>query len=465
MLFASWAIDFYARLGTGFPAWMTFEIDGTVLAATIAATVGSLVVAGLLPAWLASRTDALDVLKQGGRGHTHPLVSRLTGGLVVGQIALTAALLVASLLLVKSVAGRYALDFGFDLGSVLTGRMNFETDYHNDNDLQSVQARLLQQLRASPHFTHAAFTSRRGNLTGNFGAVQLENRPEQKITASVEIVSDGYFATLGLRPLQGREFEPGDTPNKPAPALVNATFAKKYFPGESPLGLRLRSDPNAPWCTIVGIVPDTLMQGPLDAQRDGAGVFLPISASPQSYATLVVRGHAASPEKLVEPLRREIFAVNPHLAIYLVKTPKRGLDNSLEQVRTVMQLFSVFGAVAIVLAAVGLYGVAAFSVSQRTPEFGIRMALGAAPREIVKMVLQQGALRLSLGGVAGLGLAFALAPVAGAANAALLYNVSPRDPAVYALVFALLASVTGLACLIPARRAAKVDPMIALRAE
>jgi putative ABC transport system permease protein len=465
MLFASWAIDFYARLGTGFPAWMTFEIDGTVLAATIAATVGSLVVAGLLPAWLASRTDALDVLKQGGRGHTHPLVSRLTGALVVGQIALTAALLVASLLLVKSVAGRYALDFGFDLGSVLTGRMNFETDYHNDNDLQSVQARLLQQLRASPHFTHAAFTSRRGNLTGNFRAVQLENRPEQKITASVEIVSDGYFATLGLGPLQGREFEPGDTPNKPAPALVNATFAKKYFPGESPLGLRLRSDPNASWCTIVGIVPDTLMQGPLDAQRDGAGVFLSISASPQSYATLVVRGHAASPEKLVEPLRREIFAVNPHLAIYLVKTPKRGLDNALEQVRTVMQLFSVFGAVAIVLAAVGLYGVAAFSVSQRTPEFGIRMALGAAPREIVKMVLQQGALRFSLGGVAGLGLAFALAPVAGAANAALLYNVSPRDPAVYALVFALLASVTGLACLIPARRAAKVDPMEALRAE
>jgi predicted permease len=466
VLLATWAVDFYAGNNAGFPPWMTFTIDGPVLAATLVVAIGSVVIAGLLPAWLASRAEALEVLKQGGRGHTHPLVNRLTGGLVVVQIALTAALLVASLLLVKSVRSRYALNFGYDLGRVLTGRMNFETDYKTNEEVLAIQTQLLRQLRASPQFAGAAFSSRRnGLMTGGSGAAQIEGREDQPAPAAFDIISDGYFATLGLRPLAGREFELTDTPDKPVPALVNATFARKYFPGESALGHRVRAGMSDPWCTIVGVVPDTLAQGPVDTRNDGAGWFLPSSAAPQVYATLVVRPRAGTPAQLVEPLRREILKVNPNLAIYAIDTPQGALRNVLAQVWAVMQIFTAFGVAAIVLAAVGLYGVAAFSVSQRTHEFGIRMALGAAPRQIMEMVLRQGALRLALGAGTGLTLAFALAHVVGSANAALLYNVSPRDPAVYALVFALLTVATAFACFIPARRATKVDPMVALRAE
>src|SRR5581483_11949332 len=239
--------------------------------------------------------------------------------------------------------------------------------------------------------------------------------------------------------------------------LVNATFARKYFPQESPLGQHLRASATDPWSTIVGVVPDTLVQGPLDAQADGAGVFFCSAALPPAYATLVVRPRGTTPAaRLSETLRREILRVDPRLAIYQLETPRHGLDLTLAQVRTVTQLFTLFGAVAMVLSAVGLYGVAAFSVSQRTQEFGIRMALGAAPRQIMRLVLRQGGMRFVIGAAAGLGLACAAAGLFGAANAALLYKVNPRDPVVYAAVFGLLALATLVACLVPARRATKV---------
>ncbi len=464
VLFAAWTTDAASGLAGSLPPWMKFELDGTVLAFTVAATVGAVLLSGLLPALLAARTAPLEVLKESGHGHTSRAVARVTGALVVGQIALTGALLVTSLLLVKSVNSRYALDFGYNLDSVLAGRINFEVSSRDGEEQRIAQARFLQHLRTVPPLTHAAFTSRRNLMTNLSDAVQVEGRESESFPVSAEFVSDGYFATLGLRPLQGREFEPTDTPEKPAVVLVNASFVRKYFPRGDAVGHRLRDDPKSPWGTIVGIVPDTLMQGPLDARSDGAGLFIPLTANAQPYVTLVVRGRTA-PAQLVDVVRREIAALDPNLAIYGLDTPRGFLRTALAQTRTAMTLFSLFGFVAVVLSVVGLYGVAAFSVSQRTQEFGIRIALGAAPRDIMRIVLAQGGGRFALGALLGIGLAFALTRIAGAALHNLLYKTSPHDPATYAFVTALLAVATLAACLVPARRATRVDPMIALRAE
>ena len=470
VLLAAWAVDFYSGLmatlpgAATLPPWMHFEIDRTVLAFTVGVTALAVLVSGLLPAFIASRTDSLDVLKEGGRGHTNRFVNRITGGLVVGQIALTCALLIGSLLLVKSVANRYALDFGYDLDSVLAGRINFEVSSRDNEEQRIAQARFLQHLRNTPQLTHAAFTSRRNLMTNFADTLQIEGRENGSFPVSSEFVSDGYFATLGLRPLQGREFEPTDTPDKPAVVLVNASFARKYFSHGDAVGHRVRGDPKVPWTTIVGVVPDTLMQGPLDARSDGAGLFIPLTASGQPYVTLVVRGRTA-PAQLVEVVRREIARLDPNLAIYTLNTPRGFLRLALGQVRAVTTMFSLFGLVAVVLSVVGLYGVAAFSVSQRMQEFGVRMALGAAPRDILWLVLVQGAGRFLLGGVGGIGLAFALTRLGGTAFNNLLYHVSPHDPATHAIVLGLLALATLAACLVPARRAMRIDPVEALRAE
>jgi hypothetical protein len=278
----------------------------------------------------------------------------------------------------------------------------------------------------------------------------------------LEFVSDGYFAALGLRPIAGREFEPDDRGDRQFVVLVNESFARKHFGNENPLGRRIRAREGDTWRTIIGVVPDTMMQGPLDQRRDGSAVFVPTEALPMGYLTLVARGHEPA-ERLTNALRRELAKVEPNLAIYGLETPKNHLKTALAQSRTVASLFAIFGAVSVALAAVGLYGVMSFAVTRRTQEFGIRLALGAKRRDIMRMVMAQGVRPLALGVALGIGLALALVQFGGAAIAGFLYQVSPHDPLVYVGVVALLAVATVMACFFPARRATKVDPMVALR--
>ena len=470
---AYWAIGFFAGvMGTlptqALPSWMFFKIDGRVLGFTVAATALSVILSGLLPALAAARANLLEALKESSRGHTSRFVRRFTGGLVVGQIALTCALLICSLLMIKSITNQFALNFGFDLDGVLAGRMNFEAEYRTDDERRSAVRRILTHLRSSQQFTHAAFTDRRNMMTNDTFHGQIEGRtyarPEDRLESWLEFVSDGYFATLGLSPIAGREFEPGDTGDREFVLLVNESFARKHFGDETPLGHRLRAREGDTWRTIIGVVPDTMMQGPLDQQRDGSAIFVPTEALPLSYLTLVVRGHEPAGH-LTQALRRELTKVEPNLAIYSVDTPKNHLKNALAQSRTVASLFAIFGVVSVVLAAIGLYGVMSYAVSRRTQEFGIRMALGAQRRDIMRMVMTQGGRRLLLGTALGIGLSLALVQIGGAAVSSFLYQVNPRDPLVYVGVVVLLAAATVMACFLPARRATKVDPMAALRCE
>ena len=387
---------------------------------------------------------------------------------MVGQIALTCALLISSLLLIKSITRQFDLNFGFDLDGVLAGRMNFEAEYRDDDERRAAFRRILTHLRSSPQFTNAAFTTRRNMMTNETFHGEIEGRtyarPEDRLESWLEFVSDGYFATLSLRPIAGREFEPGDRGDKQFVALVNESFARRHFNNESPLGRRIRAREGDTWRTIIGVVPDTLTQGPIEQRRDGSAIFVPTEALPMGYLTLVARGREPA-ERLTNALRRELAKVEPNLAIYGLETPKNHLKTALAQGRTVASLFSIFGAVSVALATVGLYGVMSFAVNRRAQEFGIRLALGAERRDIMRMVMAQGARQLTLGVALGIGLALALVQLGGAAVAGFLYKVSPHDPMVYVGVVALLAMATVTACFFPARRATKVDPIMALKSE
>jgi predicted permease len=453
------------------PPWLTFEINRPVLEFTLTASTVSVLVAGLLPARSASRTNPIEALRDGARGYTGSAAARVMRSLVIGQIALTCALLVASLLLVRSIINRQNQSLGYDAGAIMTGRMNLETDFRRE-ELRAFYPRLLSAFRATPGVTHVALTSRGSVAGAGFVEFELEGRPtavgDEPRRARVDTVSDGYFATLGLRPLAGREFTPEDGgENRPLVVIINQPFATRHFPNTNPVGQRLRLGQQQKFfpATIIGVVPDTLMQGPVDSEgSDGAGLFVPLAANPPFYVSVVARGHLP-PLQLFDPLRRSAAKLNPGLAIYSATTPEQSFERALLSSRIIAGMFSIFALVAVVLAALGLYGVVSLAVTQRVHEFGIRMALGAHGREIMRIVLRQGAMQLALGISVGITVSLALIRLGGSMFGGFLFQVSPHDPLVFGGVVLILGFATLIACVFPARFAAKVDPIIALRAE
>jgi len=321
-------------------------------------------------------------------------------------------------------------------------------------------------------------------FSGN-GPVELEGKQyksdKDRAVTNFENVTDGYFATTGQKLLEGRDFTMADNDVKLPVAVVNATFARKHFGNESPLGRRFRTVGNNgtlfdPWRTIIGVVSDVRMLGPFNSQNDNSGFYTPFTGfvfgdgkpviNGLQFATVIVKQRGdARPESFAPALRAAINRVDPNLPLYFVATPKTNLDGFLAQNRIVAVMFAIFGAIAVVLASAGLYGVMSFAVNQRTQEFGIRMALGADTRTILGMVLRQGAWQIGIGLVLGLALTLAFSIIGEAGIKNFLFEISPRDPLTYTAVALLLAAVSFLATLIPARRATRVDPMIALRAE
>jgi putative ABC transport system permease protein len=469
------------------PAYITFDIDRSVLLAVVVATVLATLASGLIPAWIASRASAVEALKESGRGNTSRAISVITRGLVVFQILVTCVLLIGSLLQVKSILRQQRLDYGYDTASLLAARMALmEGAYPTPEARKLFFDQLLRELRASSDFEAAALTNRRQMTFSGFGPIEIEGRVYKTETdrpnANFEQVSDGYFATLGAKILEGRDFLDYDTDAKLPIAIVNSAFAHKYFGNESALGRRFRTVGNngqlfGPWRTIVGVVRTTRMALPFNIPNvDDTGFYVPFFASvfgpalpgpvTQQFATVVVRPRGSGrTHAIAVPLQRAVNKVDPNLPLYFVGTAQENQDTFIAQNRIIATMFSAFGVVAIVLASVGLYGVMSFSVNQRTQEFGIRMALGADNQRILRMVLGQGAIQLVLGLALGLGLALTVGLAFGEAISNALFQVSPRDPFTYFAVSLLLTVVAFIATLVPARRATRVDPMIALRAE
>jgi len=488
---AFWATDFLHAVirnqGTPIPSHISFDIDLLVLGFVVGTTVLAAIFSGIVPAWLASRANPVEVLKESGRGNTSRAVAFITRGLVVIQIVFTFVILITSGLLVQSILRLQNLDYGYDTHGLMTARMGLmEGHYPNHAARSQFHDRLLRELRASSEIEHAALSSRTRMAFANNAPIEIEGREykenRDRPTVNIEQVSDGYFATLGMKLLEGRDFTTDDVDTKQPVAIINAGFAKKNFPNESPIGRRFRTVVNngqtfGAWRTIVGVVSDVRMLGPFNnpnSEEYGfyvplyAGVFGPVRpAQAPQFATIVVKPrNPANVRAFANNLQLATKRVDPHLPLYFVGTPAENIATFLATNRIIAMMFTVFGSVATILAAVGLYGVMSFAVSQRTQEFGIRMALGADHGRILRMVVGQGALQLAIGLIAGLAFALAIAK-AGETGIRRQLNsmIEPTDPATYLAVAVLLALIAIVATLVPAFRATRVDPMTALRTE
>jgi predicted permease len=468
------------------PSWMMFVIDGRVLAFTVGAAMAAAIVSGLLPSWMASRVSAVAVLREGGRGATSGRIGLLTRGLVVVQIVVTCVLLIGSLLQLRSLQNQQAVDYGYETGGLLSARMGLmDAEYPTSEARKLFYDRLLRELGGSASFEGVALTSRFRMVFSGFTPIELEGRtyndPRERPNTNIEQVSPGFFALLGQKILDGRNFTDEELQEARPVAIVNAFFARKHFGAESAIGRRIRTGdstgPYGQWLTIVGVVSTVRMMPPFNIPNvDEAGFYVPFYAAPAGqaargptgtqFSTVLVKPHAGqSAESLSATLRREVTKLDPNLPLYFVATPKQNLDGFVAQNRIIATLFTVFGAIAVVLAGVGIYGVMSFSVNRRTQEFGVRMALGAQTRQILRMVMKQAAWQVSIGLALGLGLSLTIAILAGGAIASTLFGVSASDPVIYAVVFSLVALVSFVAVVVPGQRAARVDPIVALRAE
>jgi predicted permease len=469
------------------PAYVRFYVDGMVLVFTVAATIVAAIVSGLLPAWMSSRANANAVLRDGGRGTTSRRVMLVTRGLVVFQIVVTCVLLIGSLLQVRSIVNQQTIDYGYDTNGIISARMGLmDGDYPNNDVRKLFYDRIVRDLKTSPEFAAVALTNRFRMVFSGNSPIEIEGKQykvnRDRPQANNEQVTVGFFDVTGQRLLQGRGFTDDDNDAKLPVAVVNAAFARKHYGTENPLGRRFRTVINqgntfGPWRTIVGVVSTVRMLGPFNNPNvDDSGFYVPFystavgPATPGpfvgQFATVIVKPRGGqSAATLAAPLRRDVMKADPNLPLYFVGTPRSQLEGFVAQSRIIATMFTIFGLVAVILASVGIYGVMSFAVNQRTQEFGVRMALGANTPRILRMVVHQGVLQVAVGLTLGLGLAFALAVLAADGIQNALFGVSGRDPLTYLSVAGLIATVSLIATLVPAQRATRVDPMVALRAE
>src|SRR5213080_1800044 len=481
VIIAYWSLDFFVRaintLPFPAPYYWRFTIDGPVLVFTVVITLLATIASGLIPAFFSARGNAAEIMKEGGRGNSSRLVNVITRVLVVAQIALTAGLLIAATLEIKSIRNQMKLDYGYDENAVYAARMGLmQGAYPNDDARREFFRRAVRSLRANPQFDSAAMSSRFRMTFDAQGQYEVDGQnyltDRDRPRGNFESVSDNYFSALGLKILEGRDFTVDDSDSKQPVAIVNASFARKYWGNQSALGHQVRifnpGNPQ-PWRTIVGVVPDMLMQGPFDQQTESAGFYMPLlGATPATqFCTIIVRPRVGQRAETLGPsLNRAVAELDSNLPTYFPGTPAAFHKEILSGNRLIATLFTIFGIVAFILSAVGLYGVMSFSVNQRTQEFGIRMALGADAKRIFRMVMQQGAWQLVIGLVLGAGgIALLLGVVAAAALKNILFKVNALDPTIYFAVAGLLTLVAAVSCFVPARRATRVDPVAALRYE
>lgn len=449
------------------PAWVTFTTDWRFLAFSAALTCASAMVFALWPALRSSRVDLRESLQE-----TTTRASSSRGGrwslnaLVTAEVALAVVLLVAAGLLVRAFAKLQAVDPGFRAENVLTYRVSLPQAIYSKPEQQvAFYKNLIEKTRAIPGVIAAGGCSA-PPLGGHWGMFyEVENAPSKPLTREEQdpvvltrVASPGYFEAIGLRLVNGRWFNDHDgTADGPKSVIVNESFARRFWQGADPVGKRLRARGNNPWVTVVGVAADIKHYGLEERMRPG--VYFPHAQLARDMA-IVIRS-SVDPISLTSAARETLRQLDADLPMFQVRTMTDRMNESIWLRRTYSWLLGVFSAIALLLAAGGLYGVVSYSVSRRTHEIGIRMALGARQDQVLGQVLRQGLALAAAGLALGLGAAFLSARLLDT----MLFGVSPRDPVIYGAVAAGLLAIAVLANLAPARRAASVDPMAALRVE
>jgi putative ABC transport system permease protein len=452
----------------GKPYWITFDLDLTVVAFLAAVCLATGILFGLAPALQVSRANVNDVLKDGSRGSAGSVRSRrMASTMVVAEIALTLVLLTGAGLMIRSFLTLYTLNVGVETSHLLAMRTRLsEERYKTPERRQQFFDEALARLRAVPGAAAAATTSSLPLDGGDRQLLEIDGKPlpQEKDPRSVQIaVSDGYFETVQLRVMQGRGFGPRDGLPGSETAVVDERFGTVYLPGENPLGRRFRrvtrpddTSPN-PWRTIVGIVPAVRQVNPQNPDDNGV-VYYPVRQDPPLGTNLMIRAQG-DPSALAAAVRQAVQEVDPEQPVFDLRTVDETLARSRWPYQVFGSMFAIFALVALVLSTVGIYAVTAYSVTQRRAEIGVRMALGAQPRQVSWLVLKGGLRQLAVGLVLGLAGAWATTSVL----TSLMVGVSTTDPTTFATVALIIALVTLAACAIPARRATRFDPVAALR--
>ncbi|UCC83947.1 MAG: ABC transporter permease [Gemmatimonadota bacterium] len=445
--------------------WMWVEIDPTVLGFCFALILAATMLAGLGPALKATGVEMNEVLKDASRSSSYHL-SRLSRTLVVAEVALSCGLLTVAGLMVKGVLMQTASELEFAAEEVLTARAQLRTeDYPDHLDIERFYGELLDRLESRPEVLSAAIASRPPGDNYNTQRFQMEggsyDRSQDLPRAVYAVISDDFFRALDVQLLAGRSFSAIDHAESEPVAIINQRFARLYFPGQDPLGRRIKLgglDSKSPWRTIVGVAPNLAMAR--RRERGSQGIYLPFSQSTRRTMSVLLLT-AGDPLALVPTVRDEVAAIDPNLPMYEVNSLARVISEYTASERTFAVLFVVFGLAGLVLATVGLYGVMAFLVRRRTREIGIRMALGADAQRILWLTAKSGLTQLAV----GLAIGVALAVLVALAMREILFDASPWHWNVYALI-ALVLTTTGVAASVaPALRAARVDPMETLRYE
>ena len=455
------------------PFWLDVSLDASALVFVLVLTVFSSLMSGTLPAIQASRTDLAEVLKSESSGASMgPRLRRLSGGLVIGELALSCGLLVGAGLMIRTVVELERMNFAFATEDVLTMRVHLEHSEYPDRESQNAFSfQILARLQTKPGVEAAALASHFPGMGSGGASFILEGTADAqdgyRTNTRIAAVSPGFFDTFAVRVLGGRPFRPSDDWDSTRVAIVNQSFRERYMPREDPLGKRLRlfglGTPIKQW-TIVGVAPDLAMNsrrpGIGFVGEDAAGVYLPLAQSPNASMGIAVRTRRA-PMSMPQVVRAEVEAIAPGQPVYDINRLDQAIAGQNVYYWLINDGFSLLGLSALFLASIGLYGIMASSVNRRRREIGVRVAMGAQPRNVLGMILTHGLVQLGTGIMVGLIIAASFAGVLEVT----LFEVEPWDPVVFAGVVLVLFLAGAAACFVPARRATRVDPVAVLRDE
>jgi putative ABC transport system permease protein len=457
-----------ARLFDSLPG-ASVQLDYKVFGFALLVSLVTGVLFGTVPAWLASRADINLALRENSRGSTAGRSQhRLRHSLIIGEVAFAMILLAAAGLFLRGLQRFINSDPGWRVDGLLTANIGLRGEkYSTDKQRVVFLTELENRLRSLPGVENVAIGSSQlvfgFNSSSSFLVEGQPEPPEDKLPEMFyEPVNGAYFETIGARLQQGRTFNASDTADRPNIVIINETAARTFWPNQSPIGKRISStDPkDREYFEIVGVVNDLAFPGSLGAPYTRFEAFTPATQTAPNFLMIALRT-TSGPEALTNPLRNAVAGIDPSLPVYRIRTVRAAIDSGLGNISLLGSLLGAFATIGVLLAAIGIYGVVSYTVVQRTGELGIRMALGAQTRDVLKLVLGQGAVLIVSGALLGSIGAYAVSRLL----ISLIPSLPTRDPLMLVLAGAALIVVALLACLIPARRATRVDPLVALKSE